>query len=72
MDISSSDAVGQSVGIEYKEGTTDAIHVYPVDGSKGVGEESGHGLITIVILGLIAAVIAAIAVVARNRRRPEA
>lgn len=73
VEIDIDNAVGMEVVVEYYAGTDEAVHVYPRDGAKAVGgAASGSGMLKLfVILGLIAAAIAAAVVVARNRRGNE-
>ena len=70
-DLSSENAIGQEVVVEYYENSKDAVHVYPVSGSKSLDSESGTGSATTIaiVLALIAIAIAAIVVFLRNRRK---
>ena len=70
-DLSSENAIGQEVVVEYYENSKDAVHVYPVSGSKSLDSESSTGGATTIaiILALIAIAIAAIVVFLRNRRK---
>ena len=79
-DVSGDEAMGQMVGVEYFDGTEDAVHVYLVGGDRSLGvgaepEDTGGGMggavpiaIIIVLLAIAAAVVT---VVVRNRRKPE-
>ena len=73
--LSEENAVGQTVQVEYYDGTKDAINVYAVSGSKSLdGEDSSttsSATVIAIILALIAIAIAVIVVVVRNRRKPE-
>ena len=72
--LSGENAVGQTVQVEYYDGTTDAVSVYTVSGGKALdGDDSSTSSATIIaiILALIAIAIAVIVVVVRNRRKPE-
>jgi len=70
-DLSSDTAIGQEVVVEYYENSKDAVHVYPVGGSKSLNSESSTGGATTIaiILALIAIAVAAIVVFLRNRRK---
>ena len=70
-DLSSDTAIGQEVVVEYYENSKDAVHVYPVGGSKSLDSESSTGGATTIaiILALIAIAVAAIVVFLRNRRK---
>ncbi|MBQ3466643.1 MAG: hypothetical protein IJH22_06945, partial [Firmicutes bacterium] len=73
LDVSGDEALGQTVVVEYKEGSDSAIHVYLADGSKAIGAEdsSGGGSASTIaiILALIAIAIAVVIVIIRNRRK---
>ena len=70
-DLTSDNAIGQEVVVEYYENSKDAVHVYPVGGSKSLDSESSTGGATTIaiILALIAIAIAAIVVFLRHRRK---
>ncbi len=71
-DLSSETAIGQEVVVEYYENSKDAVHVYPVSGSKSLTDQANgvSGATTIaIILALIAIAIGVIVAVVRNRRK---
>lgn len=73
VDVKPDEALENEVGVEYYDGTNDAVHVYLVPADKAIGGDAssaGGGATKIaIILALIAIAIAVIIVAARNRRR---
>ena len=76
LDVTGDEAMGQTVAVEYYEGSSDAVHVYLVGGDKAVGATESNGIgggaTAAIILALLAIAAAIIIVVVRNRRKPKA
>jgi len=73
LDVTSEEALGQQVVVEYTEGSTDAVHVYlAAEEGKSIGDEQssvGGATKIAIILALIAIAIAVVIVLLRNRRK---